>query len=106
MAYVVLSGNSAEPSSGSIVVPKESTEPQATADGTLRWPGRFRHDQPILQALVIPLSVIVFGEGDERATQMRRAQDHEAVQTFFLDRSDEPFGVRVAVGRRVGRLDH
>jgi hypothetical protein len=59
--------------SGSIVVPKEPTEPRATADAATRWPGRRRHNQPVLQALVIPLPVIVHGEGDERATEMRLA---------------------------------
>ena len=55
---------------------------------------------------MVSLPVIVFSEGHERATEMRLAQDHQAVQTFFLDRSDEPFGVGVAVGRSVGCLDH
>jgi hypothetical protein len=68
--------------------------------------GRFRHDQPVLQALMVPFPVIVLSERHEPATEMRLAQDHQAVQTFFLDRSDEPFGVGVAVGRRVGCLDH
>ena len=82
----VLSGNSTEPSGGSIVVPKQATEPGPTADGTMPWFSRFRHDQPVLQALVVPFPMIVFGECHERATETRLAQDHEAIQAFFLSR--------------------
>jgi hypothetical protein len=56
----VLSGNSTEVSGGSVVVPKQPTVPRATADWAMRWLGRFRHDQPVLQALMVPLPVIVF----------------------------------------------
>jgi hypothetical protein len=56
--------------------------------------------------LMIPLPVIVFREGHERATEMRLPQNYDTVQAFFFHGSDEPFGVGIAIGRRVGRLDH
>jgi hypothetical protein len=87
----VLSENSAEPSGGSVIVPKQPAKPRATADRAVRRSGRFRRDQPVLQTLVIAFPVIVLREGDERAAEVRLAEDHQPGQAFFLDRSDERF---------------
>jgi hypothetical protein len=72
----------------------------------VRRSGRCRRDQPVLQTLVIAFRVRVLSEGHERAAEVRLAEDHEAVQAFLLDRSDEPFRMGIAVRRAVWGLDH
>ena len=88
-----------------MIVAQEPAEPGATADVGVRWSERLRRNQPIVESLVIPVAVVVSHELAERPAQVGLAEEHEAVQTFFLNRSDEVFRMRVAVWRAVRRLD-
>ena len=76
-----------------MIVAQEPAEPCATADVGVRWSERFRRNQPIVESLVIPFAVVVSHELTERPAQVGLAEEHEAVQAFFLNRSDEAFRV-------------
>ena len=55
-------------------------------------------DQPVVDALMIPLAMIVLDEFAERSTEVPLTHWNHPAQTLFFDRSHEPFGVRVRVG--------
>jgi hypothetical protein len=92
-----------------VIVAKESAKSGATTDRGAwrsRWCGR---NQPVLDALVIPLAVVMGLERGQRPSQAGLTHEHEAVQTFLFDRPHEPLGVR-ALEDRLTRgalpLDH
>ncbi len=79
---------------------QHSAEPLGTLDSAER---RFRTiiglNQPIVDPLVIPLPVIMGGELAGRFPERLLAEEDHPVETFVLDRPDEPFCVGVQVGR-------
>src|SRR5262245_50556926 len=85
----VLSENSAAASRRSIVITKQPAEPRVAADRSVRGSRWCRHDQAVVQALVIPFRVIVLGEFPQRPPQMRLPEDDQPIQAFFLDGSDK-----------------
>ena len=66
---------------------------------------RFGCNEPVLDALVIPLAAVVGPELGQRPLQARLTDKHQAVQAFLFDRANEPLGVRIAIRRTVRRLD-
>jgi hypothetical protein len=84
---------------------EESTEPRATTDIGAGWSRRFGCNEPVLDALVIPLAVVVGPELGQRPSQAGLTDEHQAVQAFLFDRAHEPLGVRIAIRRSVWRLD-
>ena len=99
----VLSENSAEPSGGAVIAAQEPAESRPTADRGVRQARRFGKNQSVVQTLVIPLVVIVRREVAERPAQVSFTEKDDPVEAFFLDRTDEAFGVRVAIRRAVRR---
>ena len=88
---------SSDTSSGLTVVRVEqATEPFTSQDSSC---GAFWNtvDQSIAKALVRSLKVIVCHVLLDRSPKMVLAEEHKPVQTFGLDREDEPFGVGVQI---------
>ena len=57
-----------------------------------------------MQTLVVPLVVIVRRERAACPVQVPLTEEDDPVEAFFFDRTDEAFGVRVAIRRAVRRL--
>lgn len=57
-----------------------------------------------MQTLVIPLVVIVRRKFAERPAQVSLTDENDPVEAFLFDRTDQAFGVRVAIRREVRRL--
>ena len=55
-------------------------------------------DQAIIEPLVIPLPVVMRGELASRSPKRPFSEEDHPVETFILDRPDEPFRVGVQVG--------
>ena len=60
-----------------------------------------RIDQPIAQALVVPLVVIVLQKLVDRVPQRSPPEENHAIQAGFLDRGHKPLGVRVGLRRQM-----
>jgi hypothetical protein len=76
------------------------TEPNSSVHRATRWNrGPFASDQPITQALMIPLGVVVRHELSDGAPQRRLADEDHAIETLVFDRAYEPLGVGVQVRR-------
>jgi hypothetical protein len=54
---------------------------------------------------MIPLAMVVGDEFRDRSSVMAFTKRNQAVQTFLVDRTDEPFGVGVGIGCPIGCLD-
>jgi hypothetical protein len=91
-----------------MVVAKEPAEPHPAMDGTVRprWRETFRHNESIMNTLVIPFPVVVGDEFGERSAQVGFPKDDDLIQAFLLDGPDESLRVCVAVGRVKRRLYH
>ena len=61
---------------------------------------RERLDQVMLDALMVAAVLIIFGEDGDRGAEVLFAQENEATQTFFLDRTNKALGG--GFGRRGG----
>ena len=51
--------------------------------------GRSPVDQPVIEALMIPLAMTVLDEFAERPTKVPFAYRNQSIQTLFFDRSHE-----------------
>ena len=58
-------------------------------------------DQPIANALVVSLFVIMSGELASRLAERTFAKEDHSVEAFIFDGPDEPLRVGVHVGRRL-----
>ena len=56
--------------------------------------------------LMIPLPMIMLDVLHDRPAQMTLPERDHTVQALLVDRSHEPFRVRVGIGRQVRRLRH
>jgi hypothetical protein len=70
-------------------------------------PRRAPLDKLILEALVIPLAMVVIDEFLEGASKVALAEGHHPIEALVLDGSHEPFGIGVRIGRLTGpnRID-
>ena len=91
---------------GSVVEPKQSAEPLAALDPTAssRVVDR-RVDEPVANALVIPLAVVVRDVLTDRASQARFPNRNDLCQALGLDRSHESLRVGVQI-RASARKPH
>ena len=85
-----------------MIVPEQSTESCSTVDVGVRWSRRVGNDQPVAEALMVPLVVIVCGEFRERPSQVGFAEDHEATEALLFNRADEALRVCITLGARYG----
>ena len=60
-----------------MIVVEESTEPRATTDIGAGWSRRFGCNEPVLDALVIPLVVVVGPELGQRPSQAGLTDEHQ-----------------------------
>ena len=88
-----------DPSRGGLMIETQhSAEPDSALNGAVRPNcGLFGSDEPITQALMVPLSVVMHHELSDRAPQRRLADEHHAIKALVLDRAYEPLGVSVQV---------
>ncbi len=77
--------------------------PMNPAEATGRWRAR---DQDVLDPLMIPLPVVMFEVLCHRPSQMTFAERDHPVEALFFDRSHEPFGMGIRIGRPIRRLHH
>ena len=61
-------------------------------------------DEPILEALMIPLAMVVIDEFLEGPSEMALAERHDPIEALVFDRPHKPFGVGVRIGRLKRRL--
>ena len=54
---------------------------------------------------MIPFAVVMFDEFRHGSPEMPLADRNQPIEAFFFDRSHEPFGVRVRIGRARGSED-
>jgi len=89
-----------------MVVAKEPAESRPAVDGTVRprWRETFRHNESIVNTLVIPFPMVVGDEFGERPAQVGFPEDDDLIQAFLLDGPNEAFRVRIAIGRLKRRL--
>ena len=66
------------------------------------WQAR---NQLIAESLVIPFAVVMLDEFRHGSPEMPLADRNQPIKAFFFDRSHEPFGVRVRIGRALGSED-
>ncbi len=66
-----------------------------------RFVAAIRLDQSVVEPLVIPLRVVMSGEISGRLLERPLAEEDHSVEALILDRSDEPLGVGVGLGRRM-----
>jgi len=64
-----------------------------------------RLNQPVVDPLVVPLPVIMSGVLTSRFPKRPFPEEDHPVEAFILDRSDEPLGVGVQVGRTRRQAD-
>lgn len=81
------------------VVSEQPTETWVSTHSTDMPFCRLALDQFVVQSLMIPLAMIVSDKFPDSPPVMVLAKRDHAVQTFLFDRSDEPFGVGVGIGR-------
>ena len=92
---------------GSVVVPQQPAQALAAADPALGLSDRFvGHDQLVVEALMIPFSVVVCNKLFDGSPQLSLAEEDHLVQTFGLDRSDESLRVWIQIRTSRGQLDH
>jgi hypothetical protein len=77
----------------------EPTEPLLATNLDARRPWRFRCHQSVVDARMIPLAVRVGTRLPERSSTSSLTKEPDTVQALLRDRSDEPFGVSLAVTR-------
>ena len=89
-----------------MVVAQEPAEAGSTEKSALLLAdGRPRVDQGAIEALVVPLSVVVLDVLSNRVAEVPFAQDHHATEALVLDRAHEALGVGVEV-RASARQGH
>ena len=85
-----------------MIVVEEPAEPSAAADSAARWSSRFGCDRLILDALVIPLTMVVRCEFRKGSSQMGFPEHDQALQAFNpgvrqrVTKCPTPFRVSVA----------
>jgi hypothetical protein len=83
---------------------KHPTEPLSTFDDSdCRFGAIAGLAQPVVDALMIPLPVVMSGVLAGCLPQRPFTEEDHLVVTLILDRPDEPLGIRVQVGRPVGQ---
>ena len=87
-----------------MVEAQHSTEPlSAFDDANCRFGTIAGLNQPILDALVIPLPMIMSGVLASRFPQRPFTEEDHPIETLILDRPDESLGESVQVGRAIGQ---
>jgi len=55
---------------------------------------------------MIPLEMIMIDEFGERPANVAASQRNHPIEALRFDRADEAFGMRVGIGRLIGRPHH
>jgi hypothetical protein len=89
---------------GSVVVLQQASEPFTRQNATVAdGRGRYRYDQLIAQALMVPFVMIVLDEFADGTPKRLFTDENHPVQARFLDHPDEALRVRVGVSRQLHR---
>ena len=93
-----------------VVVAQDAAEARATCDRcgrivVLVGRRRNRGDQPVVEALVVALEVIVLDELGDREAEVALAEGNELVEALGLDGEHEAFRERVQVWTSSGELE-
>ena len=88
-----------------MIIVEQAAQPPATADAAMTTSDAIvRFDQPVTEALMVELFMIMKNElGDGAAQRLLTEEDHP-IQA--LDRQNEPFHVSVQIRRTVGQPNH
>jgi hypothetical protein len=94
-----------------VVVAQQATEAFSTRDrssgiGVLVSRRRRRGDQPVVEALVVALEMIVRDELRDRQAEVALTERNELVEAFALDREHESLRKAFKFGLRAGSLRH
>jgi hypothetical protein len=85
-----------------VVVLQQATEPLARQNAAVADdPGDRRHDQPIVQPLIVAFAMVVLDELADGSPK-RRLNENQPIQAGFLDRPYEALRVRIEI-RGTGR---
>jgi hypothetical protein len=79
---------------------EQSSEPRLTSHASHHVYDRRARDNAMVNALVIPFTVIVRDVLRHSSSEMTMAERHLPVQPFFFDRPEEALRVGVRIGAR------
>ena len=80
-----------------LVVIQQSSHARAPTHAAGRVGHGRPRDQPVVESLVIPFKMIVLDKLRDRASEVPLPQRNHSIETLFLDRTHESFGVRIRV---------
>ena len=89
----------------SCVVVEQTTEPLLSTYATDTPFRKVTVNQLVVETLMISLAMIVGDEFRDSLSVMAFAERNQAIETFLLDRADEPFGIGVGIRRPIRCLD-
>src|SRR5450759_1547424 len=94
-------------SRGAFIVVEQTAQTRTAANAANDAARRRRtRDQRVLQALVIALVMIVRDVFRDRPSEMPLANRNQPIEALLFDRSHEPFGVGIRIGRLIRRQHH
>jgi len=88
----------------SLVVIQQATEPWTPTDSALASTKCPALDEPILEALMIPLAMIVFDEFLEGPSEMAFPERHDPIEALVFDRPHKSFGIAGILRRTDSRI--
>src|SRR4029453_3241909 len=93
-------------SGDTVVVTEKSPDALSATNGTDNMLLLRHVDQLVAEPLMVAFAMVMGHEVGKCPPEMPFTERNEAVEAFFFNRSNEPFGVRVAVRRAQRRSNH